>query len=91
MIDRSMYAEQDEVEECRDCHHGADDAVGKPNIAMRQARHFNGHGKLVEVNQIEDRFPEAWRQQQRQAQDDDNTRSALNKARPEEERRGGVG
>ena len=70
-------------------HHGADDAVGKPNVAMRQARHFNRDGQLVEVNQIEDCFPEAWREQQCQAQDDDDSRCALNKARPEEQGRGG--
>ena len=70
-------------------HHGADDAVGKPNVALRQARYFNGHGQLMEVNQIEDGFPEAWRQEQCQAQDDDDSRCTLNKARPEEQRRGG--
>ena len=49
---------------------------------MRQARHFNRDGQLVEVNQIEDCFPKAWRQQQCQAQYDDDSRCALNKARP---------
>ena len=63
-------------------HHCADDAVSKPNVAMRQARHFNRNRQLVEVNQIEEGFPETRRQQQCQAQDDDNSRCGLNKARP---------
>jgi hypothetical protein len=42
----------------------------------------------VEVNQVEDSFPEARRQQQSQAQDDDDSRSGLDEARPEEQRWG---
>jgi len=69
-------------------HHGADDAVGKPDVAHGQVRHLNWDGRLVEVNQIEDGFPEARRQQQSQAQDDDDSRSGLDEARPEEQRWG---
>lgn len=69
-------------------HHGADDAVGKPDVAHGQVRHLNWNGRLVEVNQIEDGFPEARRQQQSQAQDDDGSRSSLDQARPDEQRRG---
>ena len=61
-------------------HHGADDAVGKLNVAMRQARHVNGHGQLVEVNQIEDGFPKAWCNQQGQTQYDDDCRRTLDEA-----------
>ncbi len=71
------------------CVHLFATPVGKLNVAMRQSRHFNGHGQLVEVNQIEDGFPETWRQQQCQAQDDDDIRCALSNARPQEQRRAG--
>jgi hypothetical protein len=65
-----------------------DDAVGKPYVAHGQVRHLNWDGLLVEVHQVEDGFPEAGRQQHSHAQDDDNGRSGLNKARPEEQRSG---
>lgn len=38
-------------------HYGADDGVGNPNVSMRKALYFNGHGQLIEVNQIDDTFP----------------------------------
>jgi hypothetical protein len=43
-------------------------------------------GRCVEVNQVEDSLPEARRQQQSQAQDDDDRSSGLDEARPEEQR-----
>ena len=58
-------------------HHGADDAVGKPDVALGLTGHRNWDGRLVEVHQVEDGFPEARRQQQGQAQDDDDSRSGL--------------
>ena len=61
-------------------HHGTDNAVGKPDVALHRVGHFNWAGKLVVVNQIEDGFPKAGCNQQGQTQDDDDCRRTLDEA-----------